>query len=115
MDEKMALLTEVNKLLATIPGYQLTMSMSEIEYGKILITDKGYISRISLEYGKTSDVFLGETYEEAIKGLAHEWIVSYIHLNPHLIHSKDNDLSTFDRIERFYAHCNFFINKARII
>lgn len=32
MDEKMALLVEVNKLLATIPDYQLAISVNEMEY-----------------------------------------------------------------------------------
>lgn len=60
MDEKMVLLTEVNSLLARIPDYQLAMPVGEVEYNKIIITDKGYIFLISLEYGETSDVFLGE-------------------------------------------------------
>ncbi len=42
-DEKIALLVEVNKLLATIPDYQLTMPVIEMEYADILITDQGYI------------------------------------------------------------------------
>jgi len=51
-DEKIALLVEVNKLLATIPDYQLTMPVIEMEYADILITDQGYIKRLYLEYGE---------------------------------------------------------------
>jgi len=52
MDEKKALLVEVNKLLATIPDYQLAISVNEMEYADILITDQGYIKRLYLEYGE---------------------------------------------------------------
>lgn len=61
MDEKMALLAEVNKLLATIPDYQLAMPVRDMEYDDIFITDKGYIECLYLEYGEICDEFLGKT------------------------------------------------------
>ena len=58
-DEKIALLVEVNKLLATIPDYQLTMPVIEMEYAGILITDQGYIKRLM----KAGYVIRVEDYE----------------------------------------------------
>lgn len=113
MDEKMALLDEVNKLLATIPNYQLAMSESEGEYDDIFITDKGYIKRLYLEYGEICNVFLGETREEAIASLAHKWAESYsCIISPKQLWFNEKDLSEFDKIERFRAHCDFYIFKS---
>ncbi|MDY6320860.1 MAG: hypothetical protein SPL44_07625 [Bacteroidales bacterium] len=113
MDEKMALLAEVNKLLATIPGYQLAIPLRDVEYDDILITEKGYIKRLYLEYGEISDNFLGKTREEAIKGLAHGWIVTYSCItSPKQLWSNEKDLSEFDKIERFRAHCDSYIFKS---
>ena len=61
-DEKIALLVEVNKLLATIPDYQLTMPVIEMEYADILITDQGYIKRLYLEYGEISEEFFATNF-----------------------------------------------------
>ena len=61
-DEKIALLVEVNKLLATIPDYQLTMPVIEMEYADILITDQGYIKRLYLEYGEISEEFFATIF-----------------------------------------------------
>lgn len=61
-DEKIALLVEVNKLLATIPDYQLTMAVIEMEYADILTTDQGYIKRLYLEYGEISEEFFATKF-----------------------------------------------------
>ena len=111
-DEKIALLVEVNKLLATIPDYQMAMPVIEMEYFHIFITDKGYIMRLYLEYGEISEEFLGETREEAIVSLAHEWIVAYsCTTSPKLLWTNEKDLSPFDKIKRFRAYCESYIFK----
>lgn len=111
-DEKIALLAEVNKLLATIPDYQLAISVNEMEYADILITDQGYIKRLYLEYGEISENFLGETHEEAIVSLAHERIVAYSCItSPKLLWTKEKDLSPFDKIKRFRDYCDSYIYK----
>ena len=113
MDEKMALLAEVNKLLGTIHGYPLAIPLRDVEYDDILITEKGYIKRLYLEYGEISDNFLGKTREEAIKGLAHGWIVTYSCItSPKQLWSNEKDRSEFDKIERFRAHCDSYIFKS---
>jgi len=113
MDEKMALLAEVNKLLATIPGYQLAMPVIEMEYAKILITDKGYIKRLYLEYGEISEVFLGKTREEAIMNLAHEWVfTSGQDLFKCRLHwSWEKKDSQLDKFKRFRDYCDSYIYK----
>lgn len=112
MDEKKVLLVEVNKLLATIPDYQLAISVNEMEYADILITDQGYINRLYLEYGEISENFLGETHEEAIVSLAHERIVAYSCItSPKLLWTKEKDLSPFDKIKRFRDYCDSYIFK----
>ena len=73
MDEKKVLLVEVNKLLATIPDYQLAISINEMEYADILITDQGYIKRLYLEYGEISEEFFATNFfaicsHEAVSG-----------------------------------------------
>jgi hypothetical protein len=111
-DEKIALLVEVNKLLATIPNYQLALPVNEIEYFHIFITDKGYIKRLYLEYGEISEEFLGETREEAIVSLAHERIVAYSCItSPKLLWTNEKDLSPFDKIKRFRDYCDSYIFK----
>lgn len=108
----MALLAESNNLLATIPDYQMTMPVTDVEYSKILITDKGYILRLNLEYGEIYDVFLGKTREEAIKGLAHERIETYTDITPpDVYYPNEKDLSPFDKIKRFRAYCDSYIYK----
>ena len=111
-DEKIALLVEVNKLLATIPDYQLALPVNEIEYFHIFITDKGYIKRLYLEYGEISEEFLGETREEAIVSLAHKRIVAYsCTTSPKLLWTNEKDLSPFDKIKRFRDYCDSYIFK----
>lgn len=111
-DEKIALLVEVNKLLATIPDYQMAMPVNEIEYFHIFITDKGYIKRLYLEYGEISEEFLGEKREEAIVSLAHERIVAYSCItSPKFLWTNEKDLSPFDKIKRFRDYCDSYIYK----
>jgi len=111
-DERMALLVEVNKLLATIPDYQLAVPEREIEYDDILISDQGYVKRYYLEYGEVKDVFLGKTREEAIASLAHGWVDTYRCITaPNLLWPNEKNLSPFDKIERFRAHCDSYIYK----
>ena len=113
MDEKIALLAEVNKLLASISGYQLTIPMRELEHNDIFITDKGCIKRLYLEYGEICNVFLGETREEAIASIAHKWAESYSSItSPELLWPNEKYLSEFDKIEHFRAHCDFYIFKS---
>lgn len=108
MDEKMGFVSEVNKLLSTISGYQLTISVKEVEYDDIFITDKGYIKRLYLEYGEICNVFLGETRKEAISSLAHKWVESYCCItSPEQLWSNEKDLSEFNKIKRFRAHCDY--------
>ena len=113
MDEKKALLVEVNKLLATIPDYQLAMSESEMEYYHIFITDKGYIDRLYLEYGEISDKFLGKTRKEAIQSLAHNWIFMYGEdlFAAKLYWSWEKKLSQIDKFKHFCAYCDSYIYK----
>ena len=77
MGEKKGLLAEVNKLLATIPDYQLAMPVIEMENNDIFITDGAYIRRLCIDHGEICHVFLGETREEAIASFAHGSMVSY--------------------------------------
>lgn len=112
VDEKMAFLAEANKLLATIPGYQLAIPVKEVEYNDIFITDKGYIKRLYLEYGEICNVFLGETREEAIASLAHKWVVSYGCItSDKQLRPNEKNLSESDKNERFRAHCDSCIFK----
>jgi len=113
MDEKKGLLAEVNKLLATIPDYQLAMSESEMEYYHIFITDKGYIDRLYLEYGEISDKFLGKTRKEAIQSLAHNWIFMYGEdlFAAKLYWSWEKKLSQIDKFKHFCAYCDSYIYK----
>ena len=113
MDEKKGLLVEVNKLLATIPDYQLAMSESEMEYYHIFITDKGYIDRLYLEYGEISDKFLGKTRKEAIQSLAHNWIFMYGEdlFAAKLYWSWEKKLSQIDKFKHFCAYCDSYIYK----
>ncbi len=114
MDEKMALLAEVNKLLVTIPDYQLAMPAIKMEYDHVFITDKGYISRSYLEYGEVHEAFLGETRKEAIWGLANGWIVTYSHdlFKGGLNWSREETDALFDKMKRFRAHCDSYIYKS---
>ena len=113
MDEKKALLVEVNKLLATIPDYQLAISVNEMKYADILITDKGYIDRLYLEYGEISDKFLGKTRKEAIQSLAHNWIFMYGEdlFAAKLYWSWEKKLSQIDKFKHFCAYCDSYIYK----
>ena len=113
MDEKKVLLVEVNKLLATIPDYQLAISINEMEYADILITDKGYIDRLYLEYGEISDKFLGKTRKEAIQSLAHNWIFMYGEdlFAAKLYWSWEKKLSQIDKFKHFCAYCDSYIYK----
>lgn len=113
MDEKKVLLVEVNKLLATIPDYQLAISVNEMEYADILITDQGYIKRLYLEYGEISENFLGETHEEAIVSLAHNWIFMYGEdlFAAKLYWSWEKKLSQIDKFKHFCAYCDSYIYK----
>ncbi len=113
MDEKKVLLVEVNKLLATIPDYQLAISVNEMKYADILITDKGYIDRLYLEYGEISDKFLGKTRKEAIQSLAHNWIFMYGEdlFAAKLYWSWEKKLSQIDKFKHFCAYCDSYIYK----
>lgn len=113
MDEKKGLLAEVNKLLATIPDYQLAISVNEMEYADILITDQGYIKRLYLEYGEISDKFLGKTRKEAIQSLAHNWIFMYGEdlFAAKLYWSWEKKLSQIDKFKHFCAYCDSYIYK----
>ncbi len=112
LDEKMTLLVEANKLLATIPDYQLAIPAIEQEYNHILVTDKAYIKRLDLEYGEIKEEILGETREEAIASLALGWIVTYCCItSPELLWPNEKNLSPFDKIRRFRAHCESYIYK----
>ena len=111
-DEKIALLVEVNKLLATIPDYQMAMPVIEMENNDIFITDGAYIRRLCIDHGEICYVFLGETCEEAIASLAHEWIVAYsCTTSPKLLWTNEKDLSPFDKIKRFRDYCDSYIFK----
>jgi len=114
MDEKMALQVEVNKLLATIPGYQLARPERELEYDHIFITDKGYLRRDYLEYGEIYEEFLGETREDAIKSLAHGWIVTCSHqlFAGRFYWSPEKNDSQLDKMKSFWAYCDSYIYKA---
>ena len=102
-----------NKLLATIPDYQITMPVREMEYDDILINDNAYIKRIYLEHGEICEKFLGETREEAIASLAHNWMVFYGRdlFAARLHWSWERKLSQADKIERFCAYCDSYIFK----
>ena len=112
MDERTALVLEINKLLATIPDYQLTMPESEMEDNNFFITDQGYVQRHYFEKGDISDDFIGETREEAIATLAHKWIVKYSRFtSPKQLWPSEENLTQFDKIKRFRAHCDANIFK----
>ncbi|WP_074614472.1 hypothetical protein [Segatella bryantii] len=113
MDEKRGLLAEVNKLLATIPDYQMAMPVIEMENNDIFITDKGYIDRLYLEYGEISDKFLGKTRKEAIQSLAHNWIFMYGEdlFAAKLYWSWEKKLSQIDKFKHFCAYCDSYIYK----
>ena len=113
MDEKMALLAEVNKLLATIPDYQLAMPTNVMEHNNIFIIDKVYIKRLCLEYGETCNVFLGETREEAIASLARGWVFTYgQELFASRLHwSWEKKNSQIEKFERFRTYCDSYIFK----
>ncbi len=112
-EEKTTFLAEVNKLLATIPGYQLAIPESEMEHYHIFITDKGYIRRLYLEYGEICYVFLGKTCEEAIASLAHDWMVSYGYelFPPRCKWSWEKSNSQLNKFESFRAYCDSYIFK----
>ncbi len=112
-EEKMTLLAEINDLLATIPDYQLVMSESDIDYHHILISDQGYINRLYLEYGEIYEEFIGATREEAIRSLAHTWIVSYgWHLYIEPLRSWEKREPYDEKYQRFCALCDSYIFKA---
>ena len=109
----MALLAEVNKLLATIPDYQLAMPTNVMEHNNIFIIDKVYIKRFCLEYGETCNVFLGETREEAIASLARGWVFTYgQELFASRLHwSWEKKNSQIEKFERFRTYCDSYIFK----
>ena len=112
-DEKIALLVEVNKLLATIPDYQLALPVIEMENNDIFITDGAYIRRLCIDHGEICYVFLGETCEEAIASLAHGSMVSYgYELFASRLHwSWEKKNSQIEKFERFRTYCDSYIFK----
>ena len=113
MDEKKGLLAEVNKLLATIPDYQMAMPVIEMENNDIFITDGAYIRRLCIDHGEICYVFLGETCEEAIASLAHGSMVSYGYelFPPRRKWSWEKSNSQLNKFESFRAYCDSYIFK----
>ena len=113
MGEKKGLLAEVNKLLATIPDYQLAMPVIEMENNDIFITDGAYIRRLCIDHGEICHVFLGETREEAIASFAHGSMVSYGYelFPPRRKWSWEKSNSQLDKFESFRAYCDSYIFK----
>ena len=109
----MVLLAEVNKLLATIPDYQITMPVIEMEHDDILINDKAYIKRYCIDHGEICEDLLGETREEAIVSLAHGRIVSYGYklFQPWRQWSWEKSNPRLEKYERFCAYCDSYIFK----
>jgi len=113
MDEKKALLVEVNKLLATIPDYQMAMPVIEMENNDIFIADGAYIRRLCIDHGEICYGFLGETREEAIASLAHGSMVSYGYelFPPRRKWSWEKSNSQLNKFESFRAYCDSYIFK----
>jgi hypothetical protein len=113
MDEKKGLLAEVNKLLATIPGYKMAMPVIEMENNDIFITDGAYIRRLFIDHGEICYDFLGETCEEAIASLAHGSMVSYGYelFPPRRKWSWEKSNSQLNKFESFRAYCDSYIFK----
>ncbi|UKK75195.1 hypothetical protein L6471_01630 [Segatella bryantii] len=113
MDEKKGLLAEVNKLLATIPDYQMAMPVIEMENNDIFFTDGAYIRRLFIDHGEICYDFLGETCEEAIASLAHGSMVSYGYelFPPRRKWSWEKSNSQLNKFESFRAYCDSYIFK----
>ncbi len=47
----------------------------------IYINENGYFERLFLDHGDIHDTYLGKTREEAIKGLALDWVDLFAHYN----------------------------------
>lgn len=112
VDEKMEMLAEANKLLDAIPDYDVSITRREIEYEKILLKDEGYILHLDLEYGDVFEKPLGKTHEEAVMGLAHECIETYAFSNVRRLYPEEKGVEPRDKIHRFIAYCNSFIDKS---
>jgi hypothetical protein len=56
---------------------------------------------------------LGKTHEEAVRGLAHECIDTCAFSNVLRLYPEEKDVEPRDKIHRFIAYCNSFIDKSK--
>lgn len=102
--EKEKFLEDTNKKLVKIPGYDIAIPQLDIKYNDIYKDAKGYFYRVILERNEYSDVFLGESRNDALIGFAMEWIWTYALNHASKLYPEEK-LSQIDVINKFKAFC----------